>query len=122
MDALTTLSQGRSLAEQFHRIWFSAWAVRKQRGWDYKLSSAAQATCWAIAIAGYSLAGSLGSPAARLISVFISLGFLCWPNLAYHLTHLFVKRPIIMIQGCVTSVAYDRSKVYPVTEASRTLK
>jgi len=47
------------------------------------------------------------TPAARLASGFVGLAFLCWPNFAYHLTNFFVKRPIIMIQGRVTSVAYD---------------
>ncbi|MGD0131070.1 MAG: hypothetical protein ABSE57_03445 [Bryobacteraceae bacterium] len=54
----------------------------------------------AVSQAGYLLEGSAG------------IWFSAWAlrHRAYHLTNLFVKRPIMMIQGRVTSVAYDGSR------------
>ena len=88
---------GKSLA-----IWFSVWAVRYNAGWDYRLSSTARMVRWAVVALGYLMAASLPGPAAvRLIAGFAGLGFLCWPNFAYHLTNVFVSWPTA--QGHVVS-------------------
>jgi len=110
MDLQAAVSQAGYLLERSAGIWFASWALRHRAGWDYKLSGAAVATRWAMVLVSFLLAVSLPTPPTRLISLFIGLAFLCWPNFAYHLTNLFVKRPIVMIQGRVTSVAYDGSR------------
>ncbi len=110
MDLQVAFSQAGYLFERSVGIWFASWALRYRLGWDYKLSTVAVATRWTIVLLGYLLGVSLPTPPSRLICGFVGLGFLCWPNLAYHLTNLFVERPIVVIQGRVTSVAYERSR------------
>jgi len=108
MGLQMVVSQARHLVERSAVLWFCAWAVHHPRaGWDYRLSNAAKATRWTIILVGYVLAVSLPALTARSIAEFIALAFLCWPNLAYHLTNLFIKRSIIMTQARVESVAYD---------------
>jgi hypothetical protein len=110
MELQAAVSQAGYLLERSAGIWFAAWALRHRLGWDYKLSGEAAAIRWALVLVGYLLAVLLPTPAARLTCGFVGLAFLCWPNFAYHLTNLFVHRPIMMIQGRVTSVAYDGSR------------
>lgn len=110
MDLQATVSQAGYLLERSAGIWFASWAVGYRAGWDHKLSGLAEATRWTIVLVGYLLGVSLPGPAARLTCGFLGLAFLCWPNFAYHLTNLFLKRSMIMIQGRVTSVAYDGSR------------
>jgi hypothetical protein len=75
-------------------IWLSAWAIRYKAQWDYKLSPTARALRWAVVLTAYWLAVSATGPGfARVISFLIGLGFLCWPNFAYHLSKLFVEWP-----------------------------
>lgn len=76
---------------------------------DYKLSSAARNVRWAVVVIGYVLAAGLPGPAVvRLVPGFAGLSFLCWPNLAYHLTNLFVAWPTT--DGRVDSATQDGSR------------
>lgn len=51
---------------------------------------------WAIVAAGYLLALTPGANfwAVRVCGGFTGLGFLCWPNFAYHFTKVFEDWPI----------------------------
>jgi len=82
-------------------IWLAAWAVRYKAEWDYKLSSTARALRWGVVLAGYWLAASAPSPGVRVISGCVGLGFLCWPNFAYHLSKVFIEWPTA--QGRIVS-------------------
>ncbi len=84
-------------------IWFAVWAVRYKAEWDYKLSPTAKTVRWAVVAIGYLLAVSLPTGFMRIITGFIGLGFLCWPNFAYHLTKLLVDWPTA--QGRIVSTA-----------------
>ena|ERR1019366_3143250 len=83
-------------------IWLSLWAIRYKAQWDYKLSATARALRWIVVLIAYSLAASLPGPGfVRVIFGFIGLGFLCWPNFAYHVSKLFVEWPTA--EGSVVS-------------------
>jgi hypothetical protein len=85
-------------------IWLAAWAIRYKAGWDYRLSHTAKIVRWIVVGSGYVLAASLPGPGiVRLAAGFAGISFLCWPNLAYHLTNLFIDWPTI--EGRVVSVA-----------------
>lgn len=102
MDLQAAVSQAGYLLERSAGIWFASWALRHRAGWDYKLSGVAEATRWATVLVSYLLAVLLPTPATRLISGFVGLAFLCWPNFAYYLTNLYVEWPIT--EGLVVSV------------------
>src|SRR5665213_3063715 len=88
-------SQARPLWQTALGPWFSAWAIRHKWELDYKLSVRARSVRWAIVAAGYSIALTPGTNlwAVRVCGGFTGLGFLCWPNFAYHLTKLFEDWP-----------------------------
>ena len=92
-------------------IWLSVWVIRYNAQWDYKLSATARALRWAVVLTGYWLAASVPGPGfVRVISGFIGLGFLCWPNFAYHLSKLFVEWPTA--QGRVVSADSSGSEAH----------
>ena len=73
-------------------IWFVAWAIRRKGELDYDLDSTAKFVRWVVAsfCLGISILRPevLKSPNLRIAVGFVGLGFLIWPNLAYHLTSL----------------------------------
>jgi hypothetical protein len=89
-------------------IWLSVWAIRYKADWDYKLSGTAKAIRWGVVGIGYTLAAALPGPAlVRVVPGVAGICFLCWPNLAYHLTNFFVEWPTT--EGRVGSAAPDGS-------------
>ncbi len=57
---------------------------------------------------GYTVAAALpGPPLMRVAPGVIGICFLCWPNLAYHLTNVFIEGPTT--EGRVGSAASDGS-------------
>ena len=80
----------RSLSAQIACIWFTAWAFRKRYEVDETLDQAMQITRWSVVTLGFALAGVPGERWAvlRLASGFTALGFLCWPNFAFHAVRL----------------------------------
>jgi len=107
MGLQAAVSQAGYLLESSAGIWLSSWFLRRRACWDYRLSGVAEATRWTIVFVGYLLGVLLPTPAARLISGFVGLAFLCWPNFAYHLTNLYAEWPIA--EGNVVSVS-DRGR------------
>ena len=108
MEIQTLVSHVSFLVEKSLGIWFVFWAIRRKADWDYKLSGTAKAIRWTVVGTGYVLGAGLPGPAvARLAPGLTGICFLCWPNLAYHLTSLFVERPTT--EGRVGSVAQDGS-------------
>jgi len=96
------------LAQKSVVIWLSFWAVRYKAGWDYRLSATAKAVRWGVVAAGYVLAASLPGPGfVRLVPFLVGICFLCWPNLAYHVTNLFVEWP--STEARVVSIAHSES-------------
>src|SRR5512142_2883677 len=74
--------------------WLSVWAIRYKTGCDYKLSPTARAVRWLVVLCGYVLAAALPGPGiVRIVPGLTGLCFMCWPNLAYHLTNFFVAWP-----------------------------
>ncbi|MDP8989791.1 MAG: DUF3592 domain-containing protein [Acidobacteriota bacterium] len=75
--------------------WFSAWAIRRRWQLDYNLSVRARSVRWAIVATGYSMTLTPGTElwVVRVCGGFTGLGFLCWPNFAYHLTKVFEDWP-----------------------------
>jgi hypothetical protein len=110
MDTHMLFSQLSFLLGKSLGIWFVVWAIRRRFEWDYKLSSAAMAVRWAVVIVCYVLlaTGLLSSAAVRLSIGIVGLGFLCWPNFAYHMTNFFIEWPTI--EGRIGSVAQDGSR------------
>jgi hypothetical protein len=88
-------SQARPLWQTVLGPWFSARAIRHRWQLDYKLSARARSVRWGVIAACYSAALTPGAnfAAFRVSAGFIALGFLCWPNFAYHLTKLFEDWP-----------------------------
>jgi hypothetical protein len=73
-------------------VWFVVWAIRRKGELDYKLDGTAKGIRWLIVLLFLGTAVQapwlLNPPSVRLCVGFIGLGFLVWPNLAYHLTGL----------------------------------
>lgn len=88
-------AQAGDLSSKIAGIWLSVWAIRYQGQLDYKLSSRARLVRWAVVALGFSTASTPGANlgAVRLWGGFVGLCFLCWPNLAYHLTRVFDDWP-----------------------------
>ena len=76
-------------------IYLAVWSVRKRFDADYHLSFTGQIVRVSVGAIGFALTAIPGSSfaAVRVVGGAIGLGFLCWPNFAYHLTNLFVKWP-----------------------------
>jgi hypothetical protein len=108
MEIQTLVSHVSFLFQKSVGIWLSLWAIRYKAGWDYKLSGTAKAVRWSVVGIGYTLAAALPGPRLmRVVPGAIGLCFLCWPNLAYQLTRLFIEWPIT--EGRVGSAASDGS-------------
>jgi hypothetical protein len=109
MEGQTLISNVSYLFQKSVAIWFSLWAIRYKADWDYKLSGTAKTIRWSVVGIGYTLAAALPGPAlVRLVPGVTGICFLCWPNLAYHLTNLFVAWPTT--EGRVGSAALDGSR------------
>ena len=108
MEFRTLISHVSFLVEKSIGIWFVFWAIRRKAGVDYRLSGTAKAVRWTVVGAGYVLGAGLPGPAvARVVPGLTGICFLCWPNLAYHLSNLFVQWPTT--EGRVGSVVQDGS-------------
>lgn len=94
METQELISRIGLLVQKSLGIWLVAWAIRYKAEWDYKLSATAKAVRWSVVGLGYVLAASLPGPVPlRLVPGLLGICFLSWPNLAYHLTNLFVEWP-----------------------------
>jgi len=98
MDPHAITSRTGFLFQSSLGIWLSAWALRHKAALDFQLSSTAKALRWGIVVVSYGLAAELPGPArargiARVVLGFIGMAFLCWPNLAYRLSKIFVEWP-----------------------------
>jgi hypothetical protein len=72
-------------------VWFMAWPYRKRYGLDYEFDRPTKIVRWSIVLACFGLA-LLPGPSfkvARIVSGGVLLGFVAWPNFAYHSTRLF---------------------------------
>jgi hypothetical protein len=108
MEIQTLISHVSFLFQKSLGLWFLLWGIRYKADWDYKLSGTAKAVRWGLVGIGYALAAALPGPALmRLVPLVIGICFLCWPNLAYHLTNLFIEWPTT--EGRVGSAASDGS-------------
>ncbi len=108
MEFRTLISHVSFLVEKSIGIWFVFWAIRRKADVDYKLSGTAKTVRWTVVGAGYVLGAGLPGPAVtRVVPGLTGICFLCWPNLAYHLSNLFVQWPTT--EGRVGSVVHDGS-------------
>jgi hypothetical protein len=109
MEIQTLVSNVSFLFQKSVGIWLSLWAIRYKADWDYQLSGTAKVVRWGVVGIGYTLAAALPGPAlVRLVPGILGMCFLCWPNLGYHLTNLFVEWPTT--EGRVGSAALDGSR------------
>jgi len=96
MELQAVVSRVSFLVQKSLGIWFLVWGVRYKADQDFKLSGTAKIVRWAVVGIGYVLAASLPGPGfVRLVPGLAGICFLCWPNLAYHLTNLFVEWPTV---------------------------
>jgi Protein of unknown function (DUF3592) len=94
MEIQTLISRISFLLQKSLGIWLLVWAIRYKADWDFRLSRTAKAVRWGVVGGGYVLGASLPGPGVvRLVPGFVGICFLCWPNLAYHMTNLFVEWP-----------------------------
>jgi len=71
-------------------LWFVFWAIRRRGELDVELDRVGQSVRWIFVILGFLLVAvfsRLGLDYARIGALIVALGFLCWPNFAYHLTN-----------------------------------
>jgi len=109
MDLNAVVSQTQYLFSRAAGVWIASWTLRYRLKCDYRLSDTARLIRWAVVLLGFALGASLPSAWARVTAGLVGLAFLCWPNIAYYFTNL-VRPQIIIVQGQVTSVAYDGSR------------
>jgi|ERR1035438_8826128 hypothetical protein len=108
MEVQTLVSHVSFAFQKSLGLWLSLWAIRYKAAWDYNMSDTAKAVRWGVVGIGYALAAALpGPPIVRVVPGVLGMGFLCWPNLAYHLTNLFITWPTT--EGRVGSAASDGS-------------
>lgn len=89
-----TLQYLEGLTASAATIWFAFWAIRSKYELDYPLDRGSRTIRWGMIAIGFFLA-LLRAPEfkpLRLLGGVLYLGFLCWPNFAYHLSRLFRRR------------------------------
>ena len=70
-------------------VWFISWAIRRKGELDYPLDLAAKMIRWVVVIVSIGIPANLPkslTPGARVALFLTGVGFLAWPNFAYHLT------------------------------------
>ena|SRR5215472_1305422 len=78
-------------------IWFAAWAIRRNLEADKPLDEPAKFMRLIVVVACYGFAAvpSIRSGTVlawlQVTALVTGLGFLCWPNFAHYITHLFRK-------------------------------
>jgi hypothetical protein len=95
MDILNPFPQVSYALEKSLGLWLSVWAIRFSAGIDYKLSARGKAIRWVVVVICFALTSVPGANVGwfRVLSYLVGLAFLCWPNLAYHLSKLFEEWP-----------------------------
>jgi hypothetical protein len=101
-------AQASYLAQKSLGPWLSAWAIRSKWKLDYRLSAKARVVRWAVVILCYSFAARATFAAVRVSGGLIGLGFLCWPNFAYHVTRVFETWPTT--EGTISSTYESASQ------------
>lgn len=89
------LSRAGSVATKATGIWFIFWAIRRKGEFDRELDRTDQVVRWIVVLVSLGLVTYLigkDSTGIRIVALIIGLGFLCWPNFAYHLTGPFRSR------------------------------
>ena len=104
MDILNPFPQVSYALQKSLGLWLSVWAIRFSAGIDYKLSTRGRAIRWVVVVLCFGLTSVSGANVGwfRVFSYLVGLAFLCWPNLAYHLSKLFEEWPTA--KGQVDSV------------------
>ena len=91
MVVASLLSFYGSFLAEIACIWLSVWAIRRKAEVDYPLDNRSRFVRWSVVVAGFAIGYYVPGPGFAYIRVaggFLALGFLCWPNFAYHLTNL----------------------------------
>jgi hypothetical protein len=92
MPIASFLSFYGSFSAKIACIWLSVWAIRRKAEVDYPLDNLSRSVRWSAVLAGFAVGYYVPGPGlgwVRVAGGFLGLGFLCWPNFAYHLTNLF---------------------------------
>jgi len=81
----------KGIAASVACIWFSVWAFRRRYEVDETLDRPMQVVRWVTVFAAWGLIQIPGPRwgMVRVIAGFVGLGFLCWPNFAFHTVRLF---------------------------------
>ncbi len=95
MGVLNPFPQVSYALEKSLGLWFSIWAIRYSAGIDYRLSARARTIRWMLVVTCFAFTSVTGTNIGwfRVSSYLVGLGFLCWPNLAYHLGKFFEEWP-----------------------------
>jgi uncharacterized protein DUF3592 len=110
MAILNPFPQVNYALEKSLGLWLSIWAIRYNAGVDYKLGAKARAIRWMLVVCCFALTSLPGAEIGwfRVSSYLAGLGFLCWPNLAYHVSKRFEQWPTV--EGRVDSVDQSGSQ------------
>lgn len=75
-------------------IWFVFWAIRRKYELDYELGRTARVIRWSFVLAGFiaALVQGYSFRYVRLAGLTVAVGFLAWPNFAYHLARVARRR------------------------------
>lgn len=91
------LSFYSAVSAKIFGVWLAVWLIRRRGEIDYPLDGPARALRWIMVGIGFLIGYLPGSNLeyVRLGGFSVGMGFLCWPNLAYHLRNLFgtVEKP-----------------------------
>jgi hypothetical protein len=116
MGILNPFPQVSYALEKSLGLWLSMWAIRYSAGVDYKLNAKARAIRWMLVVSCFALTSLPGANMGwfRVSSYLVGLAFLCWPNLAYHVSKRFEEWPTaegrvdsVQQSGLQWTVAYD---------------
>ena len=104
MGILNPFPQVSYALEKSLGLWMSIWAIRYNAGVDYRLGAKARAIRWLAVVSCFALTSLPGASVGwfRVFSYLVGLAFLCWPNLAYHVSKLIEEWPAV--EGRVDSV------------------
>jgi len=71
-------------------IWFAFWAIRRKYELDYQQDRTSRVIRWFVVVLGFCITQFPGPRLGivRILSGILFIGFLAWPNFAYHMTRI----------------------------------
>jgi chromate transport protein ChrA len=94
-DQTGIISGALGIAAKAFGVWLISWAIRRKGEFDYPLDWIAKLVRWLVVVIAFAITAQFRPSdcwLCRSIALTIGLAFLCWPNLAFHLTKLFRRQ------------------------------